>query len=707
MTATPATQPPRFPKPARLGGTGMAITLLAIMVTGAGASGASAAESDSTLSENLVTATKTDRSIRELSSAATIIDRDRIERSGATTVDQVLQGTPGAYAARMDVSAPNRIAQVYLRGLPGNGRSLVLIDGIPMNVLYDSQVDWSQLGTVDVERIEVVRGAGSALYGNHAMGGVVNIISKLPAPGVSTRVEGGAGSLNTGRGAFLISNRDGKSALSLSTSYLSSDGYNMWPANTTTPKAQQANMGTIKNNTGASYFREIDPNNLLDFKLSYLRDRATGLYNIPGYVAQDREQYLGSSRFRHFGQGSETTVQLYTRVGLMYADSTNGTNCRSDGCGGAGQLANTPGVGAATLIAYHGKFDDRETGLTAHSSHVVGNNQKVTFGGEFVDGKMTMTNIYPQETGRRQVTSGTVGRAGLFVQDEIALERLRIDLALRWDRWKTSGSFSDTQTTFPGQGTWGERQKSSVSPKTGVSYTLGESTNLRASLGKSFNTPDVSQLYGQSRRSGTTVAYGNPQLNPETAISRDIGADYYVGKTAYLKATLFHTTAKDFIGTLQRAGAAAGTTDKINYGGIRAKGIELEAMWRLSDAIRLSGGINANSSIITKYDQNPALVGARLSNVPSQSASLRADADIAAGMTAYAVANRVGNRFSSEAVGATYYRPYGTVDLGMMVPTSKDTTTRFTITNLTDSHYDGIGYSAPGRTIMVDVIGKF
>jgi outer membrane cobalamin receptor len=103
----------------------------------------------------------------------------------------------------MDASSPNRIAQTYVRGLPGNGRSLVLIDDIPMNVQYDSQVDWSQLGTSDVERIEVVRGAGSALYGNHAMGGVINIISKVPAPGLHGRGEVDFGSLKMIDHSFL------------------------------------------------------------------------------------------------------------------------------------------------------------------------------------------------------------------------------------------------------------------------------------------------------------------------------------------------------------------------------------------------------------------------------------------------------------------------------------------------------------------------
>ncbi|RIX44630.1 MAG: TonB-dependent receptor [Rhodocyclales bacterium GT-UBC] len=660
-----------------------------------------AAEDDPRLSEMVITATKTERSIKDISAAVTVIDKERIEKSGATTVDQLLQGVPGVYAARMDASSPNRIAQTYTRGLPGNGRTLVLVDGIPMNVLYDSQVDWSQLGTIDVERVEVVRGAGSALYGNHAMGGVINVISKTIAPGLHGRVEGDYGSLDTKRGAGLVSYRGERSGFALSASYLESDGYDMWrpdTSQTTIPLSQRAKTGTEKTNVGAKFFYEIDNSNLLDFNFSYLRDITTGLYNIPGYNAQDRQQYLGSGRYRHFGDNSETTIVLYSRIGQMDADSANAPNATSPDVTAAG-------VKGASRIAYRGDFDDRETGIHAQTSHRLGSHHNLTFGGEYADGEMTMTNRYPAEPGRVQVTKGNVTRSGVFLQDEISIDRFNVNLAGRWDNWKTSGSFHDTKASFPNQGSWSDRSETAFLPKAGASYRLLDDLILRGSIGKSFNAPDASQLYGNSRR-GTVTAYGNPLLEPEKALSRDIGLDYYFGKTAYVKSTYYYTTAEDFISTIQRSGAPTGTTDKVNYDGVRARGFELEGRWRATEWVSLQGSYTKNDSVITKFAQNRSLEGKQLTNVPQHQAYLRADFSLPFGLTAFGVANYVGTRYSNEA-NTTTYKAYTTYDAGLSKTLTKDVSLRLTLINLGDKKYEGIGYIAPGFTVSSGLIAKF
>jgi len=73
-------------------------------------------------------------------------------------------------------STPN----IRVRGFKGDQYTLVLIDGQPLNDAYTGGVEWGMLPVEDIERIEVIRGAGSALYGGNAMGGVINIITKIP-----------------------------------------------------------------------------------------------------------------------------------------------------------------------------------------------------------------------------------------------------------------------------------------------------------------------------------------------------------------------------------------------------------------------------------------------------------------------------------------------------------------------------------------------
>lgn len=653
---------------------------------------------DTPLAEMVVTATKTVRPVREVPAAVTVIDRERIERSAAITVDQVLQGVPGIYAARMDVSSPNRIAQTYSRGLPGNGRTLVLVDGLPMNVGYDSQVDWSQLSTTDVERVEVVRGAGSALYGNSAMGGVINIISRIPKPGQQLQAEAEYGSLDTKRLGGHFSRHQDATSLILTATYLESAGYNMWRPDTSTasiPVSRRAKTGTEKTNAAAKLFHDIDNANALDFNLSYLRDLTTGLYSIPGYNAQDRQQYLSSARYRHFGEGSETSVLVFGRFGYQDADSANGPNTTSPDVA-------APGVPGASRISYRGQFEDTTLGLNVQSSHTLAGNQKLTVGGEFSDSDVTMTNHYPAEPGREQVTKGHVKRTAVFLQDELRVGDLNINLVGRYDIWATNGRFTDTKATFPGQGSWGERSERAFSPKAGASYPLTRDLVVRGSIGKAFNTPDVSQLYGNSRR-GTVVAFGNPFLTPEKALVRDIGLDYYLGKLGHLKSTLYYTTAEDFIYTLNRT---AVITDKVNIGAIRAKGVELEAVLHPLEYLALQAGYTYNDSHITKFDQNVALVGKKLIYVPRHQGSLRADLILPFGLAAFAVANYVGDRFSSDA-NTAIYRKYTTYDLGLSKAISRDITARLAAVNVTDKKYEGIGYMAPGATVSAGLSIKF
>jgi outer membrane receptor protein involved in Fe transport len=646
-----------------------------------GISSPSLADREVELSDMVVTATKTQASIREVSAAVTVVTRDQIEKSTATTVDQLVQGIPGVYAARMEQSSPNRIAQVYSRGLPGNGRTLVLTDGIPMNVGYDGQVDWSQLTTLDVERIEVVRGAGSALYGNSAMGGVINIISRVPQPGVEKRIDVDYGSLDTKRLGASFSSRQEDMGVILAANRLTSDGYNMWRPDTTVPVSARAKTGTEKTNVSAKVLKEIDSSNLLDFNFSYLRDIATGLYTIPEYNAQDRQQYLASSRYRHFGESSETTALFYVRRGLQDADSGNA---------------------ASTAISYRGVFKDTTTGLNLQSTHTISPEQTLTVGGEYVDTDVSLVNSYPAEPTRQQITKGKVNRTAAFVQDELKLGAARLNLAGRYDVWTTSGSMSDKVGGASGQGVFDERSVTAFTPKAGLSYPINQDIVVRGTIGKAFNTPDVSQLYGNSQRNAVN-SEGNSSLVPETALTKDVGLDYYFGKLGYFKATLYDTDAKNFIYSVTTTGQ---NTKKQNIDKVHAQGLELEGLLRPVDRLSLKAGYTYNRSIVTASTLSPTLVNKRLINVPAHQGNLRADVSLPAGFEMFGVYNYVGYRFGTDS-NSSGYKPYATYDFGVTKAIDKDVSLRLNVVNATNKKYEAIGYVAPGMTVTAGLTAKF
>ncbi len=123
-----------------------------------------------------------------------------IQNSVANSADELLKGVSGIDLKHsMGILSSGTSNKVVMRGFGGTteGRVLLLIDGVPMNDLYGSDLEWNKIPVSNIQRIEVVKGATSALYGSGAMGGVINIITKNPTNEVKTNIALSYGSMDT------------------------------------------------------------------------------------------------------------------------------------------------------------------------------------------------------------------------------------------------------------------------------------------------------------------------------------------------------------------------------------------------------------------------------------------------------------------------------------------------------------------------------
>ncbi len=126
-------------------------------------------------------ATRSDVKIEDLPVSATIVTREEVQETAAQTLDELLLKVPG-----VNLQEPPSFAQhptsnaVSMRGLGGE-RALVLLDGVPLNDAFFGYVQWNRVSMDSVERVEVVRGGASSLWGNYAMSGVINVVDKQPA----------------------------------------------------------------------------------------------------------------------------------------------------------------------------------------------------------------------------------------------------------------------------------------------------------------------------------------------------------------------------------------------------------------------------------------------------------------------------------------------------------------------------------------------
>ena len=177
------------------------------------------------LQEVVVTATRQEEEIRKIPANVTVITEEDIENSNAKTVLDLLRSEEGIVVR--DLLGNGKTAQVDLRGFGETGpfNTLVMVDGRRVNEIDLSGADWAQIPLEQIERIEIVRGTGTVLYGDNAVGGVINIITKPPAEKLTATVGTIAGSYERIKGQASVGGGYENIAGSLYASYESTDGY--------------------------------------------------------------------------------------------------------------------------------------------------------------------------------------------------------------------------------------------------------------------------------------------------------------------------------------------------------------------------------------------------------------------------------------------------------------------------------------------------
>ncbi|MGQ9689085.1 MAG: TonB-dependent receptor plug domain-containing protein, partial [Desulfobaccales bacterium] len=159
------------------------------------------------LPELVVTATKTEQDPAKVPASISIVTQKDIEKRNVQMVDGALKLLAGTYVRR-GKGWGDTLHSVNLRGFPNQNqsRTLVLLDGQDISTGYTNTVNWSIIPVENVERIEVVRGPFSALYGGNAMGGVINIITRMPTK-LEMQLQGGAGSYDSWSTYLSVGNR--------------------------------------------------------------------------------------------------------------------------------------------------------------------------------------------------------------------------------------------------------------------------------------------------------------------------------------------------------------------------------------------------------------------------------------------------------------------------------------------------------------------
>lgn len=707
-----------------------------------------ASETTASLEEIVVTATRTEKEIETAPGNVSVITKDDMEKRNIKAVDEALNNISGVFNKR-GKGLMDTMSAITLRGIPEQKRNLILMDGIALNDPYSGGVHFGGMAVEDVERIEVVKGPFSSLYGGYAMGGVVNIITKMPEKREFTFKSGYGSSWERGEGLddlrkFYLSYGDkfkDKLSIFLSYGYKATNGYlTDFNVQSSEPAAGITGWSYTTSNHGQTRYligdkggnRWWDDNITIKAKydfsetskinLSFIRNRYEYNYDEPhtylrnssgnevwSYGSVKESSFLPGSGGREqnvYNLSYETegsTVKTKLSIGLLDQEKswhvTPGPTATHSG--GSGKVSETPSENCNADIQFTLPLFDR---------HIL------TFGGSFRHGEADTKehNLinWKDEDSKTTLAYQSKGKDrtyALFLQDEIMiLNNLTAYIGFRQDWWETYDGYVNQIGTAGYPKNYDSRDALSFSPKAALVYKPFENTTLRATIGKAFRPPTVYELY-RTWTSSSGVAYaGNPDLKPETTKSWDIGFERGLWKGAKIKATYFENYMEDLI---YRKTITSTYQEFINAGKAESKGVELEAEQMFGNWLGLFANFTYTNARIKENEAKPSTAGKKLTDVPERMFNIGGEFErgrFSASLTGRYVSKRYSNDENKDVVNNVYtsYDPYFTADAKVSYKLTKFAAVSFSVDNIFDKEYFAY-YKAPGRSWFGEITLRF
>ena len=587
----------------------------------------------------VVTVTRTEQRAGDAPADVTVLTRQDIDRSPSQTLDDLLRQVPGFSLFRRTSSVVGHPTTqgVSLRGIgpSGTSRALVLLDGVPINDPFGGWVYWDRIPLQGIEQVEVVRGGGSSAWGNYALGGVINIITRKPVERAAL-FDGSYGNHNTLNLDGIVSEVQGPFRLGLEGNYFNTDGYLIVKA---------SDRGSIDINATSQHSTF---NGRLELVLSpdlafYLRGNHYDENRGNGTPLQNNDTEAGSfatgGRLRT-GDGSDWSFSLYGDFQKFTSTfSTQAANRNSETLA-LDQRVPSSSVGGA--LQWSRRF----------GSHLL------LAGGDFrwVEGE-THEKVYNAGVFlRRRDAGGQQALVGVFVQDVFTpIPQLEIVGGVRGDYWLAYDGFrrdSPPPAGIPPSQSFANSDWLGGSPRLAALWHATPSTDVRASVYQGFRVPTINELYRVFRvRSDVTVA--NPSLVPERSIGGELGIEQRWGPFQG-RFTGYWNDVKDLVANVTLStplpDCPPGTTcrQRQNLDLSRIRGLETELTLRPSPQWRLLASYIFTDARVVNAPQQPALEGNRLAQVPQHGATLGVSYENPRWLTASAMARFIGPQYEDD-----------------------------------------------------------
>lgn len=477
---------------------------------------------------------------KNIGSSITVLDNDQIVERQEVTVFDLLRSTPGVSVSRN--GGIGTVSTLRIRGAT-SGQTLVLIDGVKVNDLSApaGEFNFANLTTDAIERIEILRGPQSTLYGSDAIGGVINIITRRSDDplNISGFIEGG--SFGTFRGGINLGGKTKKTAFNLSLNGTRTDGIS----------AADENAG----NTEKDGFRTISVLGRGDHKLT--------------------DNLTVNAFFRHADSRADFDAFDFNTGGFTDGDGVTDSEDRQIAVGVvwkwlSGKATTETRISFARTERFDQEFQapsfaslSKNRTIDLLNTFEVSNEVSVLIGGQLQDNAIE-TEVFGFFA---STLMGSADIKSIFA--EIAakpIENVTLTFGVRHDDHQTFGG----HTTFRITGNW-------QIPKTG--------TTLRANWGEGFKAPTLFQLFS---------SFGDPTLQPETSSGWEVGIEQDIIKDrANISLTWFQRKSKNLIDF---------SLISFTFGNIlqtRSKGVEVIFEAKITDKLSVSGNFTHLDAINT------------------------------------------------------------------------------------------------------------
>jgi outer membrane receptor protein involved in Fe transport len=475
-------------------------------------------DSEPALESVVVTATRIEQSVLDVAEGVSVIDSEEIRERAPELLAEMLRGVPGAFFQQ---TTPGQGIPI-IRGVKGS-QVLHLVDGMRLNNAFFREAPNQYLGLVDAyaaERTEVVRGSAPSLHGADAMGGVVQVLTREPElPGSEWAAQGrlyaaynSADSSLIGRAEAAAGHAD--TVLSGGITYQEHGNRTTGGGTTVRPSGYRLNAADLK------WRQELDGRSELMLSLQYLEQPSTPRVDelVPGFGQEhpSSEQYEfrpNRREFLHARYTLESTARWFSRLQAHLARQTITDD----------RLTQEFGTSEVMREFNSSRLDGLTLQINSPWGVGDGSDRELVWGAEFYADEIDSSRFRGPAAGgsgnpvaARFPNGSTMDSAALYVANHWSWERLAIDAGLRYSRFEiflpATAEFNSVRLT-----------PSDLTGDLHGNYEMAPGLHLVANVGRGFRPPNVFDLGTLGSRPGNRFNVPNPDLQPESVWSYDLG----------------------------------------------------------------------------------------------------------------------------------------------------------------------------------------